>query len=576
MLPIVQTLLLKDGAMNNYIFDNNVYHNLFLSKTVMLIVPHEDDEINIGGEILPYLSKSTEKMICVFTTNGDFLNPASVRLNEALASLQLLGVKKENIYFLGYGDCSREPCNLYLNPQNTDGVTSCAGRMETYALEDHPDYRYQKEGHHHRYTLDNYRKDLVDILLEFLPDTIFAIGPDAHPDHLLCTFMLNAALQRILSRSGNKYFPRLFKGFAYETGFLGIKDFYGLNLRATTAARQAFRDTKVSNPMYSWKARVRFPVAPCCFSRYIFRNLIYHALSCHKSQAAMCAADSNINSDQIFWERKTTAVSYQGTFTASSGNAMAVNNFQFYAVKDIRDEPLTYCDTRENTWLPGQFDEKKEIKCSLARAEDIQQVSLYGNMEETSGILSGRLIFSNGEQMAVGKLKKYGRETIVTFPVKRAITWVAFILEKGFGLQPGLTAFEVYRTDSDEVKHPFLKIMVNDNFIYDYIVHPDENQIDLEVYRYDLFEKIQMELLQADGDCILEGSVLKLAENFRKVSVKAYAEGQEGIWDLVTIRRLSRWRIRKIIFLQEIERFFYRSLRRLLVAKNCLVTRFLT
>ena len=197
-------------------------------------------------------------------------------------------------------------------------------------------------------------------------------------------------------------------------------------------------------------------------------------------------------------------------------------------------------------------------------------------MEETSGILSGRLIFSNGEQMAVGKLKKYGRETIVTFPVKRAITWVAFILEKGFGLQPGLTAFEVYRTDSDEVKHPFLKIMVNDNFIYDYIVHPDENQIDLEVYRYDLFEKIQMELLQADGDCILEGSVLKLAENFRKVSVKAYAEGQEGIWDLVTIRRLSRWRIRKIIFLQEIERFFYRSLRRLLVAKNCLVTRFLT
>ena len=118
--------------------------------------------------------------------------------------------------------------------------------------------------------------------------------------------------------------------------------------------------------------------------------------------------------------------------------------------------------------------------------------------------------------------------------------------------------------------------MVNDNFIYDYIVHPDENQIDLEVYRYDLFEKIQMELLQADGDCILEGSVLKLAENFRKVSVKAYAEGQEGIWDLVTIRRLSRWRIRKIIFLQEIERFFYRSLRRLLVAKNCLVTRFLT
>lgn len=42
-------MLSKDMAMNNCIFDNNVYCNLFSGKTVMLIVPHEDDEINIGG-----------------------------------------------------------------------------------------------------------------------------------------------------------------------------------------------------------------------------------------------------------------------------------------------------------------------------------------------------------------------------------------------------------------------------------------------------------------------------------------------------------------------------------------------
>ena len=82
-------------------------NNSFLKESaagqkVLVIVPHEDDEINLAGSMIyTYVQKGAE-VYCAFTTNGDYSFAASTRLYEAEQSLQKLGVTK--IFFLGYGD----------------------------------------------------------------------------------------------------------------------------------------------------------------------------------------------------------------------------------------------------------------------------------------------------------------------------------------------------------------------------------------------------------------------------------------------------------------------------------------
>ena len=73
-------------------------------KTVLVVVPHEDDEINVAGTTIYRSRQAGERVICVFVTNGDWLCPAKVRMKEAIASLKELGVPSEDVLFLGYPD----------------------------------------------------------------------------------------------------------------------------------------------------------------------------------------------------------------------------------------------------------------------------------------------------------------------------------------------------------------------------------------------------------------------------------------------------------------------------------------
>lgn len=556
-------------------FDNSVYHKKnLLGKTVMFIIPHEDDEINAFGGILPYLAANSKRVICVFTTNGDYTYDAKTRMYEAMKSLKLMGVSAENVYFLGYGDCYRDPCNLYLNPHSLTGVRSSAGHEETYGLPEKPDYRYLKSGRHSCYTLENFLLDLRDIILDFEPETLFTVGMDAHPDHVQCSLMTDAALQLILSREGNTYQPRFLKGFAYETDFQGTKDFYARNLLATTVRHAVKRSTATSNPTYCWEDRLRFPIDRQCFSRFIFKNLLYKALACHHSQVAICAADSDINSDQIFWEQRTNAISYQGRYAASSGNAAAAGDFQLYAVRDIRADILEYCDQEQHTWIPDEEDEEKCLQCFLPGKRDICEVVLYGNIEGHSAVLEGVLQFSNGDTLAVGELQKSGRATRIVFPTKLEIEWVSFSLTRSRGKRAGLTAFELYEPQHNEASNPgFIKLMTEDNFLYDYVLQPETERLELALYSYGVREKTEIELREKRGGCSLQGKLLQLDRDFRQVTLYAHPAGREDIYDIVLLRRPSAFAIHRLHWLQQAERFCYRSLRRLLLYQNSLMTK---
>ena len=90
----------------------------FESKKILIIIPHQDDEIHLAGNLIASL-KDTRNIYVAYTTSGDYAYNASVRYKEAIKSLWKLGkIKKENIFFLAYPDQSYEAThNIFTIPK---------------------------------------------------------------------------------------------------------------------------------------------------------------------------------------------------------------------------------------------------------------------------------------------------------------------------------------------------------------------------------------------------------------------------------------------------------------------------
>lgn len=84
--------------------DNSFYDSQFKNKKVMVIVPHEDDDLLISGQVLPPMYKNGADVRVVFATNGDKRVSAYTRQSEACNALEKLGIPREKVIFLGYPD----------------------------------------------------------------------------------------------------------------------------------------------------------------------------------------------------------------------------------------------------------------------------------------------------------------------------------------------------------------------------------------------------------------------------------------------------------------------------------------
>lgn len=269
--------------------------DLHNTRNVLVIVPHEDDEINLMGGFLPLLVEKRIFVKVCFTTNGDYEVPAEVRIREAINALKILGVEKEDVYFLGYPDAShRVAHSLY---KTTVPVVSKHG-SHTYGSDLKADYRMQKSGYHSEYIYKNLKKDLKDLIIDISPDIVFCIDMDEHHDHKLTSLVFEECMEEILAEDIN-YSPSIYKGFAYTTTYEGKKDFFkGLNLFPAANNR---KNGDLANPCFQWDKRVRMPIAKECVARNLFNPLIKAILQ-HKSQAFGKRIANVINSDVVFWE----------------------------------------------------------------------------------------------------------------------------------------------------------------------------------------------------------------------------------------------------------------------------------
>lgn len=515
--------------------------NSFLEKkycfgrTVMIIVPHQDDEINLAGSVIVSAIKKASKVVCVFVTNGDFDYAADVRINEAKKSLNVLGVIEDNIYFLGYGDnFNNFEQSLYINKNNI--VMSHAGKKETYGGKNDSEYHYRKYGKHHAYKYENLVFDIKDIILDVLPDTIFAVDFDClHHDHKLVSFAFEDAIGAILNRFENNYFPLILKGFCYFTAYFNEPDFYNLNFKSVTNKiknKKFLPLFETDNPQYRWNERIRFPVDDSCRERLLKNNVLYKAMLKHHSQICIKQARNIINSDSVFWLRRTDSLIYIAKLEVSSGNSIHLKEFRTLNVNNILDVRNYYYS--DYLWIPDTDDKEKFIICYFDVPQSISLCLLAGNIAEESQILLGKLEFSNGFSFTVNKLDKLGRDKRVSFPKQENIVWIKFKIITYCGTNPGLSKFEVYSNNT--VNFKILKFMICDNFVYEWYILPHIKKLKFGLYKYGV-EKVVIKCV--NGAVVIKDDHLFFEKLEREVVIRIEDMFDSSCYDQVIIKRIS-------------------------------------
>lgn len=138
------------------------YKKLFHGNTLMVIVPHEDDEINAAGSVICGACREGMEVVCVFITNGDYKYLPQVRIEEAIRSLAVLGVPEKDVVFLGYPDGGLHTERCVYGRMSPVDVYS---RTETAGAKGHPEFCAARTGKHHALTWENLLNDLENVLL---------------------------------------------------------------------------------------------------------------------------------------------------------------------------------------------------------------------------------------------------------------------------------------------------------------------------------------------------------------------------------------------------------------------------
>lgn len=512
--------------------DNSFYDSQFKNKKVMVIVPHEDDDLLISGQVLPPMYKNGADVRVVFATNGDKSVSAYTRQSEACNALEKLGIPREKVIFLGYPDGTQ----LYVGKK---AYSFSSGWDHTYAGKGFKDYHFDRFGTHAQYTAGNMVDDIESVILEYRPDYILAIDFDTHTDHRGVSISFEKAMERILKKESG-YTPKVLKCFGYSLAWKSKPDFYALNIKSTVMQdREKNNDPSYETdvPQYRWSSRVRLPIDKKSLSHSILRCSEYKALSEHLSQYAYCYSERIINGDSVYWNRRTDSLTYNADISVSSGDASLLNDFRLIGVGNRTAGPnvkLENCVSRFD-----KSDAQKTVTVKFDSPKTVSCVSLYDNFGLNSNILGGVITFSDGSKVEVPALNADGSETRVVFEPKHNITSFTFKVTEYEGVA-GLDEIEAFENADYDMGFSLIKLKNadTDDYIYNYLITPDEKSLNLGVNLSNPNAGYTIKIIEGDG-VKLEGNTLVFDDDFEKCTVRAELNGDPSTYDQITVKRLS-------------------------------------
>ena len=353
---------------------NEERQNKSKKGTILVLAPHQDDEIDLAAYTLLNL-KDWDKYI-LYSTNGDNRTPAVIRYREAIKSAEVLGVSKENVIFLGYGDNNdASTCPFF---SDNKSVVSASGHTETYGADRIRDYHYIKHGMHSPYTYKAFKEDLKEAVLEIGADLIICVDFDSHIDHRMLSIAFDEVMKEILSKSSNSYFPEIWKRFGYAMSYFAPEDYLPYNNKENVFPPVSSLKTGeyrlIGKSLYQWDARIRVP-AIGNNGRFIRSHRIVKALKCHVSQYSLFRAFRMDNGDEVFWRKRTDNLAMKAGVSVSDGDASKLNDFKYYDTKDI---DKVSCKFDNDSWLP--VGEKPTVTFSWSTSVEVGRLVIFGSV----------------------------------------------------------------------------------------------------------------------------------------------------------------------------------------------------
>lgn len=357
-------------------------------RNCLIIVPHPDDEINIAGGLFDHLLKKNYNIFVAFLTYGDYYRAlAPKRAREALKAQKILGY--QHILYLGWGD-EYEGLHIY-DANNYYCCKSHAGNTETYNIDNIETFHYIKYGRQARYTKDNLKNDIKDLILEITPALIICSDTDNHPDHRALSLLFDEVVGELLKKTD--YHPTILKRFAYLGSYKGIDDFFCNPIRETLPSYFNLIEPSLSYP-YCWDDRLKIQVSKKNADYIFWKSPIYKALLCHSSQYAVRRFSRIVNRDIIFWERRTDSLSYKANLEVSSGDGRYINDFKIVDTDDIRSLSPTIIPSINKAWSPNVGDSCPYINFKFDSYKSISCIVIYKNPDTQIGRI--HLLFDNG------------------------------------------------------------------------------------------------------------------------------------------------------------------------------------
>ena len=517
----------------NSFFDKN-----FFGTRVLILAPHPDDEINVAGNMILTLAAAKAEIFVAYSTNGDFEQTAEIRAQEAVDALKILGVPREKIIFLGYGDTFNGKGKPHIFSAEKP-TKSPAGHAETYAAKNFVDYAKKTFGRHSPYTRKNFKRDLKSLLLELRANIIFCVDFDSHADHRALSILFEEVLGEILSERSD-YHPEVYKKFAYATAFTAVADFYAPNLLSTRKPKIGETDTYdfdfIDRANYVWENRVRFPVM---HSQTLLKgNPIAEAVFAHKSQRNEWNALRILNSDEIFFERRTDSQTFSAKVTATSGDASKVRDFKIIDTKNVDESPARL---ENNIW------QGEKIFFEWNEPVQVQQIVIYGNpLDEEPAKISLRLEFDNAG-ISLDNVKNFSAELPrrgqpLVIDTEKIFVKRAEISVVDAGKNFGLSEVEFF-ANADQLKKipPFIKLTVNDDFFYDYAVPYEVEKISVGLYRFHVDAPVKVTATAGDEEIfseLIDDELILNLGDATEIILTAEVVGSD-IYDRAIVRRVG-------------------------------------
>lgn len=439
LIPIVIIFTLKkiwiyiSTRSKNFAIVDNGKAALFADKKVMLIVPHQDDEINVlGGVIDEYIKYGSEIYIVYAITNGKL---EKERWIEALTLLTHIGVPEDHVIFLGFE-------GLQWWRKSKDILTE--------SIQEHKVYQEGK-----LFTRENVVSSLCEIITSTTPDTIFASDYDNHCDHHLVSVLFDEAMGKVL-KSNLTYHPIVIKAYAYRTAWESYPDFFQENIGATYYKKDKF-DT------YHWEERLRFPVSAHMFNRSLLKSEIFHQYSFFQSQGAIMRAIT-FNTDKIGWQRRTDNIFLHADIKVTSGDGSKLNDFKVIDKQEFSKLELLPIT---GAWIPTQEDSRKEAVITLQNPSYIEYLIIHQN-------IVGH-IHKIGIKINNGEISEYllDRQNLPTRILinQSAIISISITVILTDGDNAGITEIEAYSTPQ-QYSFDYIKVTnLTGDFIYDYWIN---------------------------------------------------------------------------------------------------------